>query len=113
MERARQAAAGSTQHSVASGKSRRASCLSSSAEHRSLMRRTAVINAVGLTEALLGTATPRLNAFLKKSRLTHITPAFPAVTCTAQSTYLTGQLPARHGIVVALEVAIVLPCGSG
>ena len=28
-----------------------------------------------------------------------IQPAFPAVTCTAQSTYLTGQNPAQHGIV--------------
>ena len=63
------------------------------------MSRTAVINAVGLTESLLGPATPRLNAFLKKSRLINIKPAFPAVTCTAQSTYLTGELPSRHGIV--------------
>jgi predicted AlkP superfamily pyrophosphatase or phosphodiesterase len=32
-------------------------------------------------------------------RLATIDPAFPAVTCTAQSNYLTGLLPAAHGIV--------------
>lgn len=63
------------------------------------MQRVAVINAVGLTESLLGANTPQLNAFRKKGQLAAITPAFPAVTCTAQSNYLTGQPPARHGVV--------------
>ena len=63
------------------------------------MRRTAVINVVGLTESILGPSTPHLNAFRAKGRLAHITPAFPAVTCTAQSTYLTGKLPSGHGVV--------------
>ena len=31
--------------------------------------------------------------------MARIKPAFPAVTCTAQSDYLTGQLPPTHGIV--------------
>ena len=63
------------------------------------MRRTAVINVVGLTESLLGAATPRINAFLAAGKKAAIIPAFPAVTCTAQSTYLTGLPPAQHGIV--------------
>jgi len=63
------------------------------------MKRTAVINVVGLSESLLGPNTPRINAFLAKGSLRRIEPAFPAVTCTAQSNYLTGQLPAQHGIV--------------
>lgn len=63
------------------------------------MQRTAVINVVGLTESLLGLHTPRLNAFRQRGSLSHITPAFPAVTCTAQSNYLTGKRPAQHGIV--------------
>ncbi len=63
------------------------------------MQRTAVINVVGLTESLLGDATPHINAFLQKGKKAAIVPAFPAVTCTAQSTYLTGLTPARHGIV--------------
>jgi len=63
------------------------------------MRRTAVINVVGLTEGLLGPHSPRLKAFLKQGRLAHIEPVLPAVTCSAQSTYLTGALPSQHGIV--------------
>jgi predicted AlkP superfamily pyrophosphatase or phosphodiesterase len=63
------------------------------------MRRTAVINVVGLTERLLGPHTPRINAFLARGAKATIKPAFPAVTCTAQSNYLTGQPPSAHGIV--------------
>jgi predicted AlkP superfamily pyrophosphatase or phosphodiesterase len=63
------------------------------------MKRTAVINVVGLSESLLGDHTPRINAFRTGGTLTRIEPAFPAVTCTAQSTYLTGLTPAEHGIV--------------
>jgi predicted AlkP superfamily pyrophosphatase or phosphodiesterase len=63
------------------------------------VKRTAVINMVGLTEALLGASTPRLRAFQQKGRLRHIIPAFPAVTCAAQSNYLTGKTPSEHGIV--------------
>ncbi len=63
------------------------------------MTRTAVINVVGLSESLLGEDTPRINAFRARGALTRIEPAFPAVTCTAQSTYLTGLTPAEHGVV--------------
>ena len=63
------------------------------------MKRTAVLNVVGLTESLLGPHTPRINAFRQRGALAHITPTFPAVTCTAQSNYVTGTTPAQHGIV--------------
>ena len=63
------------------------------------MKRTAVINVAGLTESLLGPAAPRLAQFLGQAARASIIPAFPAVTCTAQSNYLTGATPARHGIV--------------
>ncbi|HEY1170722.1 MAG TPA: nucleotide pyrophosphatase/phosphodiesterase family protein [Verrucomicrobiae bacterium] len=63
------------------------------------MTRTAVINVVGLTEGLLGQHTPKLNAFRQKTALRHVTPAFPAVTCTAQTDYVTGQTASEHGIV--------------
>lgn len=63
------------------------------------MKRTAVINVVGLSESLLGPHTPRLEAFRAQGALRRIRPAFPAVTCTAQSNYLTGKPPAGHGIV--------------
>ena len=61
--------------------------------------RTAVINVVGLSESCLGEHTPELNKFRQSRALARIRPAFPAVTCTAQSNYLTGKTPASHGIV--------------
>jgi predicted AlkP superfamily pyrophosphatase or phosphodiesterase len=63
------------------------------------MKRLAVIDVVGLTEALIGEHTPRIAEFRKRGALAQITPAFPAVTCTAQSNYLTGKMPSQHGIV--------------
>jgi len=63
------------------------------------MNRLAVINVVGLTGALIGEHTPRITAFRQRGALATVTPAFPAVTCTAQSNYLTGQTPAQHGVV--------------
>ncbi|MGA2686255.1 MAG: nucleotide pyrophosphatase/phosphodiesterase family protein [Verrucomicrobiota bacterium] len=63
------------------------------------MNRLAVINVVGLTESLISEHTPRIAGFRKRGALAQIAPAFPAVTCTAQSNYLTGKLPSQHGIV--------------
>lgn len=63
------------------------------------MNRTAVLNVVGLTRGLVGMHTPRIAKFLGSSNSALIDPAFPAVTCTAQSDYLTGRRPSAHGIV--------------
>ena len=63
------------------------------------MNRTAVINVVGLTESLVGEDMPRIRNFLHRGTKANITPAFPAVTCTAQSSYVTGSTPEQHGIV--------------
>src|SRR5262245_44925562 len=62
------------------------------------MKRTALLNVVGLTTPLLARM-PKLSAFAANCRTATITPAFPAVTCTAQSNYLTGLEPVEHGIV--------------
>ena len=63
------------------------------------MRRTAVINVVGLSENLIGPHTPRIRDFRDRGAALTVKPAFPAVTCTAQSTYLTGSTASAHGIV--------------
>jgi predicted AlkP superfamily pyrophosphatase or phosphodiesterase len=63
------------------------------------MQRAAVINVVGLTESLLGSATPKINAFLARGKKALIEPVIPALTCSSQSTYLTGLAPSKHGIV--------------
>jgi predicted AlkP superfamily pyrophosphatase or phosphodiesterase len=63
------------------------------------VHRTAVLNVVGLTPALLGDDTPHLSAFLRDGSGTSLTVGAPAVTCTTQSTFLTGTPPSAHGIV--------------
>ena len=63
------------------------------------MHPTAVINVVGLTRALLGSDTPRLNALIRAGSTAPIRAVTPAVTCPAQATFLTGVLPRDHGIV--------------
>ena len=42
---------------------------------------------------------PRLTAWSAGTAIARIKPAFPAVTCTAQSDYLTGRYPESHGAV--------------
>lgn len=61
--------------------------------------RLAVINIVGLSESLIGPHTPRIAAFAKEAGCQSYAPEFPAVTCTAQSTLVTGKPVAGHGIV--------------
>lgn len=62
------------------------------------LRRTAVINVVGLSTSLVGRM-PRLKKWAEGKRLDTFKPEFPAVTCTVQSDYLTGRRPESHGIV--------------
>jgi predicted AlkP superfamily pyrophosphatase or phosphodiesterase len=63
------------------------------------MNKTVVVNVVGLTRRLIGEHTPFIRSFLEKGESAVITPVLPAVTCSAQSTYLTGKWPSEHGIV--------------
>ncbi len=63
------------------------------------MKRTAVINVVGLAQSLIGQHTPSISKFAERNTLCPIHPTLPAVTTTAQSTYLTGVSPSEHGIV--------------
>ena len=63
------------------------------------MRKTVVLNVVGLTRRFLGGAAPTLSRWARNAAIADIRPAFPAVTCTAQADYLTGEPPAVHGIV--------------
>jgi predicted AlkP superfamily pyrophosphatase or phosphodiesterase len=63
------------------------------------LHKTLVLNAVGLTPALVGLHTPRLKALADAGRPASIGHVLPAVTTTVQSTYLTGEWPSEHGIV--------------
>ena len=62
-------------------------------------QRTVVLNVVGLTADLIARAAPRLAAWTASGALRPIHAAFPAVTCSAQSDYLTGVAAETHGIV--------------
>jgi predicted AlkP superfamily pyrophosphatase or phosphodiesterase len=62
--------------------------------------RRAVLNIVGLSARdLAGGRMPRLAARAAAGSLARVRPVLPAVTCSAQATYLTGLGPAGHGIV--------------
>jgi predicted AlkP superfamily pyrophosphatase or phosphodiesterase len=63
------------------------------------MRRVVVLNVVGLTPNLVGPRTPRLAALRDGGATATIEPVTPAVTCSVQSTYLTGLWPDEHGVV--------------
>ncbi|MBW8688091.1 alkaline phosphatase family protein [Chitinophaga rhizophila] len=63
------------------------------------MKKTVVIDVVGLSSSLIGVHTPFLQEYVKRRHLSSIKPMVPAVTTAVQSTYVTGQWPAEHGIV--------------
>ncbi|MDJ0556353.1 MAG: alkaline phosphatase family protein [Microcoleaceae cyanobacterium MO_207.B10] len=63
------------------------------------MKKTTVINVVGLTPNLIGEYTPRISEWMKQGKMASVKPVLPAVTCSAQTTYLTGKYPNEHGIV--------------
>ena len=63
------------------------------------MKKTVVLNVVGLTRELVARAAPQLARWAADGVTVPVRAAFPAVTCTAQSDYLTGQYPDTHGIV--------------
>jgi len=61
-----------------------------------MSRRLLVLDVVGLVDGTLG---PRLASLAARGWRRALRPVFPAVTCTAQASMLTGLLPAGHGIV--------------
>jgi len=63
------------------------------------MKRVLVLDVVGLTPELLGDATPCLSTLARDGFVAELGAVFPAVTCSAQATLLTGLLPRDHGIV--------------
>jgi len=63
------------------------------------MQRTVVLNVVGLTADHLGEHTPHLAALAREGGVRPLETVVPAVTCTAQASFLTGTLPREHGCV--------------
>jgi predicted AlkP superfamily pyrophosphatase or phosphodiesterase len=63
------------------------------------MHKTLVLLVVGLTRRLMGENTPQLSALATRGGLRTLDTVVPAVTCTVQSTLLTGLAPSGHGAV--------------
>jgi predicted AlkP superfamily pyrophosphatase or phosphodiesterase len=63
------------------------------------MRRTLVLDVVGLTPKFLGDSTPNLAALARQGEARPLRTIEPAVTCSVQSTFTTGFLPRDHGCV--------------
>lgn len=63
------------------------------------MHQTVVINIVGLSSRLLKHKDLFLTQWIEQQQCSKIKPVLPAVTCSVQSTYLTGKWPKDHGIV--------------
>jgi predicted AlkP superfamily pyrophosphatase or phosphodiesterase len=63
------------------------------------MRNLIVLCVPGLSPKHLGPHTPELTALARAGGARPLHTVFPAVTCTVQSTLLTGLLPSKHGAV--------------
>lgn len=63
------------------------------------MKKTVVLNIVALSPRLIGEHTPFLKKWIASKKQAVVEPVLPAVTCSAQSVYLTGKWPSENGIV--------------
>ena len=68
-------------------------------ESDKLMNPTLVILAVGLSPSLVGEFTPNLKKLASKGASRPLASIMPALTCSVQSTLVTGLMPGGHGIV--------------
>jgi predicted AlkP superfamily pyrophosphatase or phosphodiesterase len=63
------------------------------------MKKTVVLDIVALSPRVIGAHTPFLKNWISSKKQAVIEPVLPAVTCSAQSVYLTGKWPTENGIV--------------
>ena len=63
------------------------------------MQKALVVLVVGLSPDLVGPHTPNICRLVQRGGIRALNTTTPAVTCTAQSTLVTGLTPAEHGAV--------------
>jgi predicted AlkP superfamily pyrophosphatase or phosphodiesterase len=63
------------------------------------MKKTVVLDIVALSPRVIGAHTPFLKNWIASKKQAVVEPVLPAVTCSAQSVYLTGKWPTENGIV--------------
>lgn len=61
--------------------------------------KTVVLDIVALSPRVIGEHTPFLKSWIDTKQRAVVEPVLPAVTCSAQSVYLTGKWPSENGIV--------------
>lgn len=64
-----------------------------------MSKSVAVILVVGLNRSLITDAAPNIKAFVDSGNIKTLKPVLPAVTCSVQSSMLTGREVCDHGIV--------------
>ena len=64
-----------------------------------MTRPLVVLDIVGLTPSMIGQHTPHLASLAGRGFACPLGTVLPAVTCSTQSTLLTGLLPRDHGVV--------------
>lgn len=64
------------------------------------MKQTVVINVVGLSAKILEDKTLFISKWCTEGKhIATVEPILPAVTCSIQTTYLTGKWPSEHGVI--------------
>ncbi len=63
------------------------------------MKKTVVLDIVALSPRVIGEHTPFLKKWIASKKQAVVEPVLPAVTCSAQSVYVTGKWPTENGIV--------------
>lgn len=63
------------------------------------MKKTVVIDVVALSGRVIGEHTPFLRDWIVKRKKAVVNPVLPAVTCSSQTSFLTGKWPNETGIV--------------
>lgn len=63
------------------------------------MKKTVVLDIVALSPRVIGEHTPFLKKWIASKKQAVVEPVLPAVTCSAQSVYLTGKWPTENGII--------------
>ena len=63
------------------------------------MKKTVVLDIVALSPRVIGEHTPFLKQWIASKHQAVVEPVLPAVTCSAQSVYLTGKWPSDNGVV--------------
>ena len=63
------------------------------------MKRIILLSIPGLTRQHIDEIKPNNISRILERNLTSLIPTFPAVTCSVQSSILTGKYPSEHGII--------------